>query len=147
MKKKTISLLIAAIFFAVVLAVLWFLLTPCPDTIMTVDDNGLEPWGVLEIPSANIETLLYPVHVDNCCDIVLWNGGRIHADDAEAFAEIKLWDTACTRIETERLVLECVSIDPCVTIGGWLVGCRGIIRPGGDVLIVGGNRVYRFVML
>lgn len=138
----------AALFFAVVLVVvagMGFFLFPCPDTVMTVDDNSLEPWGTVEIPSVGVHTLLYPVRVDNCCDIILWNGGRILAGDAEAFAKIELWDTAY--IKPEGLVLECVSVDRCVTIGGWLVGWRGIIRPGGDVLIVSGSRVYRFTLL
>ncbi len=137
----------AALFFAVVVvvvAVLGFLLSPCPDTIMTTNNNGLVPWGTVKIPSAGVHALLYPVHVDNCCDIILWNGGIIHADN-EAFAKIELWDTAT--IKPEGLVLECVSIDHCVTIGEWLVGWRGIIRAHGDVLIVSGNTVYRFVML
>ena len=145
MKKKMILILLAALFAAMVLAVLGFFLSPCPDVVVTVDNNGLVPCGVVKIPSAEIETLLYPVHVDSCCDLVLWNGGRIHAGDAEAFEEIELWDTAY--IKPEGMVLECVSIERCTTIGEWLIGWHGIIEPGGDVLIVSGNRVYRFTLL
>lgn len=130
---------------AMALVIMGFLLFPCPDTVVTVDNNGLMPCGTMEIPSADIHTLLYPVHVDNCCDVILWNGGRIHTDDTEAFAEIELWDSAT--IKPEGMVLECVSIDHCLQIGGWLVGWHGIIRPHGDVLIVSGNTVYRFTML
>ncbi len=144
MHRKTISLLLAALFVAMVLAVLGFGLTPCPDVVMTTKNNGLMPMGTVELQSAGIHMLLYPVHVDTCCDIVLWNGGRIHSDD-EAIAGIKLLDTA--KIKPEGMVLECVSIDHCVNIGGWLVGWHGIIEPGGDVLIVSGSRVYRFTLL
>lgn len=125
--------------------VLGLLMTPCPDVVVTVENNGLMPLGVVKIPSANIETLLYPVRVDTCCDIIPWNGGRIQAGDTEVFAGIGLWDWA--EVEPEGLVLECVSIDRCVQIGGWLVGWQGIIRPEGDVLIVCGNTVYRFTRL
>lgn len=145
MKKKTISLLIAALFLAFILTSAWLHLSPCPDVVVTVDNNGLIPVGVVKIPSADIEMLLYPVHVDTCCDILLWNGGRIHADNDEAFSKIELWDWA--EVEPEGLVLECVSIQRCTTIGDWLIGWHGIIEPGGDVLIVSGNRVYRFTLL
>ncbi len=145
MKKKTISLLIAALFFSFILMVMGLHLSSCPDVVVTVDNNGLMPLGVVKISSADIEMLLYPVHVDTCCDIILWNGGRIHADNDEAFSKIKLCDWA--EVEPEGLVLECVSIERCTTIGGWLVGWHGIIEPGGDVLIVSGSRVYRFTLL
>ncbi len=144
MKKRIFAILLAAFFFAFILTAMELYLSPCPDVVVTVDNNGLMPLGVVKIPSAGIEMLLYPVHVDTCCDIILWNGGRIHAD-SEAFAEIELWDWA--EVEPEGMVLECVSIDHCVQIGGWLVGWQGIIEPGGDVLIVSGNTVYRFTLL
>lgn len=145
MKKKTFSLFMAVLLFAVFLAVIGLLMIPCPDTVMTTEANGLMPYGTVEIPYARINAALYPVHVDGCCDIVLWNGGRILADNEEAFAEIELWYTAY--IEPEGMTLECISIDRCVRIGEWLIGWRGLIQAHGDVLIVSGNRVYRFVML
>ena len=145
MKTETFLLLLMALFFAFVLTAMWISSSPCPDVVVTVDNNGLMPLGTVKIPSADIEMLLYPVHVDTCCDIILWNGGRIHADNTEAFEKIQLWDWA--EVEPEGMVLECVSIDRCVQIGGWLVGWRGIIEPGGDVLIVCGNTVYRFTLL
>lgn len=137
--------IVLALILVAALAIMGFLLFPCPDTVVTADNNGLMPCGTVKIPSAKIHTLLYPVHVDSCCDIILWNGGKIYADDIDAFAEIELWDTAT--IKPEGMVLECVSIDHCITIGGWLIGWQGIIRPDGDVLIVSGNTVYRFTML
>ncbi len=144
MKKKTILYILSVLFVAMVLTVMGLHLSPCPDTVMTTENNGFVPWGTVEIPSAGVHTLLYPVHVDGCGELVLWNGGRIHADE-EAFADIKLWDTATIR--PEKMVLECVSIDRCVNIGGWLVGWQGVIHPGGDVLIINGTTVYRFTLL
>ncbi|MGN1367808.1 MAG: hypothetical protein ACI4WX_02995, partial [Aristaeellaceae bacterium] len=100
--------------------------------------------GTVEIQSAGVHTLLYPVHVDGCGELVLWNGGRIHTGD-ESFKAIALWDKATIR--PEKMVLECVSINQCVRIGNWLIGWQGVIHPGGDVLIVSGNTVYRFTLL
>ncbi|MGN1369744.1 MAG: hypothetical protein ACI4WX_12815, partial [Aristaeellaceae bacterium] len=72
MKKKTVCLIMSVLISVFALAVIGFTLVPCPDTVMTTENNGLMPWGTVEIQSAGVHTLLYPAHVDGCGELVLW---------------------------------------------------------------------------
>ncbi len=107
-----------------------------------------EAHGSLRIPSDEInDSVSITGHGDACgCTDALWNGGQARTD--ADMHRVSIGATAYLTTECgTHYVLECVSIDRCVTIGEWLVGWRGIIRADGDVLIVSGNWVYRFTRL
>ena len=93
--------------------------------------------GSIRIPNAGVDASLSLVHYDPCCYMGLWNGGTI-IDDAHIFGAVKVDDWAEIDMPECHLVLECVEIKHTF---GWLV------KPEGDVLIVSGNKVYRFVIL
>jgi hypothetical protein len=103
--------------------------------------------GKLKIPAHDIRTTLMTAPEQSCgCCPILWNGGIAYAQDDISAAQVG--DTAkVTTLDGGRYVLECAEIVPCIRWGRWLLGWRGVIRANGDVLIVSGGKVYRWIML
>lgn len=94
--------------------------------------------GSIRIPTAGVDASLSLTHVDDdCCYMGLWNGGYI-IGDAQMFESVKVGDWADIDMPDCHLVLECVEIKH--TIGQ-------LEKPGGDVLIICGLKVYRFTRL
>lgn len=94
--------------------------------------------GRIKIPNAGVDASLSLAHYDcGCCYMGLWNGGYI-IGDTQMFESVKVGDWADIRMPECHLVLECVEIKH--TIGQ-------LEKPDGDVLIICGLKVYRFIML
>jgi len=94
--------------------------------------------GSIKIPSAGVNASLSLTHFDcDCCYMGLWNGGRINGD-AQMFESVKLGDWAEIVMPECHLVLECVELK--YSIGQ-------LDKPNGDVLIICGLKVYRFMRL
>lgn len=103
--------------------------------------------GRISIPSQGIQAEIMTADMPTCdgCPI-LWQGG-VATTDADLSA-LELWDMAdVITIDGGHYVLEYVGIVPCIRVGRWLIGWRGIIRADGDMLLVNENRAYRFVRL
>lgn len=104
--------------------------------------------GRIYIQSANVSAELTTSSLRSdcgCCGI-LWNGGVVTAKTN--LSNVRLYDMAkLTTIEPSRIVLECVEITPCIRFGNWLISSNGIVQPNGDLLVVSGCIVYRFIML
>lgn len=103
--------------------------------------------GRIRIPSADLSAELYGTHVADCgCCPALWNGGIVST--LADLSPVEVGDMAkVTTLDGGRYVLECAEIVPCIRWGRWLLGWRGVIRANGDVLIVSGGKVYRWIML
>jgi hypothetical protein len=94
--------------------------------------------GSIRIPNAGVDASLSLAHVDDtCCYTGLWNGGYI-IGDARMFESVKVGDWADIDMPDCHLVLECVEIKH--SIGQ-------LEKPDGDVLIICGTKVYRFIVL
>lgn len=96
-------------------------------------------WGRIRIPARGIRAEVYTAeHGDDCgCTSSLWHGGKVtvKAD----LSSVQLYDTAeLTGLDGKHYVLECVSI---TGIPAWLQ------KTDGDVLVVNGRWVYRFIRL
>lgn len=104
--------------------------------------------GHIIIPAADIRAeVMTASHGSDCgCCGMLWQGGIV-TTTADLYT-VQLYDTACLiTVDDDSMALECVEIIPCLRVGRWLIGWRGVIRPEGDVLVVSGSRVYRFARL
>lgn len=120
------------------------LLSPSESTAL---GDGSFACGRISIPERGIwaEFMTADMPVCDCCP-ALWNGGV--ATTAADLSSVQVWDVADLRtLDGGHLVLECVEILPCIRVGRWLIGWRGIIRTEGDVLLVSGNSVYRFMRM
>lgn len=96
-------------------------------------------YGKLRIPARDIYADVYIRDHDEDCDCTtpLWHGGKVtvKAD----LSAVQLYDMATlTSLSGEYMVLECVSI---TGIPAWLQ------KTDGDVLVVNGRLVYRFIRL
>jgi hypothetical protein len=103
--------------------------------------------GKLKIPAHDIRTTLMTAPEQSCgCCPVLWNGGIAYAQDDISAAQVG--DTAkVTTLDGGRYVLECAEIVPCIRIGCYLVGWRGVVSADGDIIVFSGGKVYRWIML
>lgn len=96
-------------------------------------------YGKLRIRSRGIYADVYIRGHDQTCDCTtpLWHGGRVTVKDD--LSEVKPYDMAeLTSLTGEHYVLECVSI---TGVPSWLQ------KTDGDVLVVNGWLVYRFIRL
>lgn len=101
--------------------------------------------GTLRIGDLCME--VYTTHGDACdCCAPLWGGGIVTARADLTSVQVGEWATI-TLLDGTRLVLECAAIVPCIRVGRWLVGLRGIIRADGDVVVFTHASAYRFVRL
>ena len=104
--------------------------------------------GRIRIPAADIHAeVMTASHGSDCgCCGTLWQGGI--ASTTADLSAVQVDDMAeLVTVDGDRLVLECVAVEPCVRVGRWLIGWRGVIRAQGDVLVYSGGSVYRFVRL
>ena len=131
------------VFIALLIAIMSpvFILPMLADTdgvVMRASNAAPNTQGSIKIPSAGVDASLSLAHADcDCCYMGLWNGGRI-IGDAEMFESVKVGDWADIRTPECHLVLECVEIKH-------TLGC--FVKAEGDVLIVCGWKVYRFIRL
>lgn len=106
-------------------------------------------WGNVcgRIRTGDIRADLMTDHEADCvCCPVLWNGGIVST--AEDLSSVKLYDMADVRtLDGGHYVLECVEIIPCIRVGKYLIGWRGVIKANGDVLVYSAGKAYRFTML
>ena len=119
-----------------------------PDGDATSLGEGGYVAGRIRIPAAGIHAeVLTASHGPDCgCCAPLWQGGI--ASTTADLSSVQVDDTAeLLLLDGSRLVLECAEIVPCIRIGNALIGWRGVIEAQGDVLLVCGGRVYRFVRL
>ena len=94
-------------------------------------------WGRIRIPAHGIYAEVYTAERGDDCIPTLWNGGKVtvKAD----LSEVQLYDTAeLIGLDGEHYVLECVSI---TGVPSWLQ------KVDGDVLVINGWLVYRFIRL
>lgn len=104
--------------------------------------------GHILIPAADIRAeVMTASHGSDCgCCGMLWQGGIVTT--TADLSAVQLYDTACLiTVDEDSMALECVEITPCLRLGSTLIGWRGVLRPEGDVLVVSGGRVYRFIRL
>ncbi len=104
--------------------------------------------GEILIPAADIRAeVMTASHGSDCgCCGMLWQGGIVTT--TADLSTVQLYDMACLiTVDGDSMALECVEIIPCLRVGRWLIGCRGMILPEGDVLVVSGSRVYRLIRL
>lgn len=118
------------------------------EVILTATPTGREACGELRIPGAEIACGLYPVRAGGC-DAGLYNGGRISARDADAqWQAVSVGDWMYIRQEDcVRLVLECVAVGRCLSVGGRLIGPRALLGHGGEVLLCVSAGCWPFVMV
>ena len=96
-------------------------------------------YGKLRIRERDIYADVYIRDHDQTCDCTspLWHGGRVTVKDD--LSAVQLYDMAeLTSLTGEHYVLECVSI---TGVPAWLQ------KTDGDVLVVNGKWVYRFIRL
>ena len=96
-------------------------------------------YGKLRIRTRGIYADVYIRDHDQDCDCTtpLWHGGRVTVK--EDLSTVQLYDMAeLTSLTGEHYVLECVSI---TGIPAWLQ------KTDGDVLVINGWLVYRFIRL
>lgn len=96
-------------------------------------------WGRICIPARGIYAEVYTTeHGSDCgCTSPLWHGGKVtvKAD----LSDVQLYDMAeLTGLDGEHYVLECVSVSG---VPAWMQ------KTDGDVLVVNGWLVYRFIRL
>ena len=129
--------------FAIIAGAIIILL--CALTLLIPSDA--EVVGKLKITARDIRTVIMTAHEEGCgCCPSLWNGGIAHA--LADISPVQLYDTAdLTTLDGGHLVLECVEIIPALHIGRWLVGWKGIINAGGDVVVFSSGKAYRFIIL
>lgn len=103
--------------------------------------------GRIRIPSADISADVFAETTAVCdCCATLWHGGQ--ASTLSDLSAVSVDDKAhLILLDGQHLVLECFEITPCIRVGRWLFSWRGIIRANGDILIVSGNKAYRWVIL
>ena len=91
---------------------------------------------------------IYTTHKTGGCDCCpsLWGGGV--AGTYEDLSTVQVGDWADIRtIDGGHYVLECVEITPCIRVGRYLVGWRGVVKADGDIIVFAGCRAYRLVRL
>lgn len=96
-------------------------------------------YGKLRIRSRDIYADVYIRNHDQTCDCTtpLWHGGTVTIKDD--LSAVQLYDMAeLTSLTGEHYVMECVSI---TGVPAWLQ------QADGDVLVVNGWLVYRFIRL
>lgn len=110
----------------------------CSGAIMTTTPSGQAACGQLRIPGAEISAELYRAHADcGCCALGLYNGGRIlaRAEDAD-WQAVDVGDWMYIRQEDgPGLVLECVAMGRCLSMGGRLIGAQRLLGHPGEVLL------------
>lgn len=119
-----------------------------PLILLPILDRDMHVAGHILIPAADIRAeVMKASHGSDCgCCGMLWQGGVV-TTTADLTA-VQLYDTACLiTVDEDSIALECVEITPCLRFGSTLIGWRGVLRPEGDVLVVCGGRVYRFIRL
>jgi len=133
---KRMIIIAAVIIFVVMIAVIHV----CP--------GGLYTCGMLRIPEAGLDVeLTTSIHGSDCgCCGVLYQGGVTYTDDD--MEGIQLYTMVYLAIiDYSVTVLEYVGSEPCLRFGNLLIGNHGIIKTDGDLLVVNGCVVYRFVRL
>lgn len=111
-------------------------------------------YGHIRIPAAGLKAdVYYTYHGYDCgCCGALWNGGQmiVKAD----VSAVNIDDVAdLTSLSGERMVLECVEIVDCLSVGELLLTYNGRVKVNGDVLMCVETgwgpikRVYRWIVL
>lgn len=121
--------------------ILKFLLVLCVVGVFSIPPPTHEGhlYGSLSIPARGIIVEVYTTdHAPDCgCTPTLWNGGKVTAD--ADLSAVEIGDMADMRsLDGEHYVLECIDIRQ---------GLALLMEPQGDVLVVNGRWVYRFVRL
>lgn len=119
-----------------------------PLLMLPILDRDMHLAGHILIPAADIRAeVMTASHGSDCgCCGMLWQGGIVTT--TADLSAVQLYDTACLiTVDGDSMALECVEITPCLRVGRWLIGWRGVILPEGDVLVVSGGRVYRWARL
>lgn len=80
-----------------------------------------------------------------CCP-ALWNGGI--ATTTADLSNVRLYDMAdIITLDGGHYVMECVEIVPCIRVGRWLIGWRGVVKVQGDIIVYSAGKAYRFTRL
>lgn len=112
-----------------------------------IRDTG-DTVGRIRIPEQDITAwATMPMHEPDCgCCPSLWNGGIIYTD--ADLSTVRLYDTMNLYVfDGSRHVMECVEITPCIRVGGWLIGWRGVVRAKGDIIVYSAGKAHRFTRL
>lgn len=95
---------------------------------------------------------VYTAHGATCdCCAPLWGGGIAVTDADLSSVQEGDWATI-TLLDGTRLAMECAAITPCIQVSSWIVTRYGILRPGGDILVLEKTpsiirRVFLFTIL
>lgn len=117
-------------------------------TVIHVYHGGQYTCGRLRIPDAALDVELTTSinGSDRGCCGVLYQGGVTYTDDDMSGMQIYTMAYLAT-IDYSVTVLEYVGSEPCLRFGNLLIGSHGIIKTNGDLLVVNGCIVYRFIRL
>lgn len=90
---------------------------------------------------------IHTTHGPSCdCCPAMWNGGIVTTTADLSSVRLQDWADVVT-LDGGHYVGECVEIIPCVLVGKWLIGWRGVVKTEGDILIYTVYKAYRFVRL
>lgn len=114
-------------------------------TSSVVHDAGVT--GTLKISAHGLRTVFMTTPGESCdCCPHLWNGGIAYA--FESLSPVQVGDMAdVTTLDGGHYVLECAEIVPCLRVGGYLVGWRGVVKVNGDIIMFSEGRAYRFIRI
>lgn len=103
--------------------------------------------GRIRISTRDIRAELMAEHGVDCgCSPSLWNGGVAHTD--ADLSPVQLYDMAeVYTLDGGHYVLECVEIIPCIRVGRWLIGWRGVVKAQGDIIVYNAGKAYRLTRL
>lgn len=104
--------------------------------------------GRIRVPKADVhaEFTMISHGLDCGCCGMLYNGGIVYT--TADMSAVQLYDTGFfVTVDEDSQALECVEIVPCIRVGKYLIGWRGVVKPQGDVLVFSRSRAYRFTML
>lgn len=115
----------------------------------SLGDGGFT--GVVEVAGriliGDIRAEIHTTHGADCgCSPPLWNGGIVTTPADLSTVQIGDWADIRT-LDGGHYVCECVEIMPCMRLGKWLIGWRGVVKAEGDIIVYSGGRAYRLVRL
>lgn len=95
----------------------------------------------------DIHAEIYTSHGAACdCCPALWNGGIATTPADLSSVQVGDWADIKT-LDGGHYVGECVEVIPCIRVGRWLIGWRGVVKAEGDIIVYAKGRAYRFVRL
>lgn len=112
-----------------------------------IDALVMEGYVCGRIRAGDIHAEVHTINEAPCdCCPILWNGGI--ATTTTDLSDVRLYDMAdVVTLDGGHYVLECVEIIPCIRVGRWLIGWRGVVKTQGDIIVYSAGKAYRLTRL